>query len=369
MTVTKMYVPKYTITTSILKNVGAIEAAREVVMNAPLVPAWESKFREEAKLKAAHYGTVLEGNDLTLSEAKIIVEQQVQTPGDAQRAGIVARERDVQEVINYRNVLDYIERVLPQENFGYTRELILEMHRLVTDRIIPVEQVGRFRQVQVVLRNSETGEIGFRPPAAHEVAYLMDDFLRWLNSDFGRKEHPVIRAALAHYVMGAVHPFIEGNGRTARAMSTLILSVEAYDVKKFFALEEYFDKNAEEYFGSLMAVSNQAEKLEDRDITPWIETFTHALAIELNRIKEQVRGLSVDIKIKEQMGTQVALTERQMKLMEYLHSNGEMGMADARGVLAMVSEDTILRELKFLIEKGIIEKRGSTKAAKYVIKK
>lgn len=365
-----MYVPKYTITTTILKNVGVIEAAREVVMNAPLVPAWEAKFKSEAKLKAAHYGTVLEGNDLTFGEAKIIVEREVTSPAGAAEAGVVARERDVQEVINYRNVLNFIDQMQPQDDFVYTRDLITRIHGLVTDRIIPPEQVGKIRDVQVVLRNSITGEVGFRPPDATEVRFLIDDFLNWLNSERGRSEHPVIRAGIAHYVLAAVHPFIEGNGRTARAMTTLVLAKEAYDVKKFFALEEYFDNHAEEYFGSLMEVSNQSEQLEDRDMTAWLETFSKALAIELSRIKEQVRGLSVDIKIKEQMGgTQVALTERQMKLMEYLHANGEMGMAEARGVLPMVSEDTILRELKFLQEKGIIEKRGSTKAAKYVIKK
>jgi Fic family protein len=364
-----MFSPKYRITTEILKNVSAIEAAREVILNAPLIPAWESRFRQEAKMKAAHYGTALEGNDLTFNEAKIIVERGVLTPEEAAEVGVVARDRDVQEVINYRNVLDFIERLVPGERFGYSKELILEMHKLVTDKIILPDQTGAFRQVQVVLRNSITGEVGFRPPASEVVQQMLDEFLEWLNGEVGKREHPVIRAAVAHYVLAAVHPFVEGNGRTARAITTLILSVEAYDVKKFFALEEYFDNHAEEYFGSLMEVSNQSERLEDRDITPWLETFSRALAIELTRIKEQVRNLSVDIKIKEQRGEQVALTERQMKLVEYLQSNGEMGMAEARGVLPMVSEDTILREVRYLMDKGVIEKRGSTKAAKYVLLK
>ena len=118
-----------------------------------------------------------------------------------------------------------------------------------------------------------------------------------------------------------------------------------------------------------MTVSNQSPMLEDRDLTPWLEVFTQALAMELTRIKEQVRELSVDIKIKEQRGMQVSLSERQMKLMEYLHSNGEMSMREAKGVLAMVSEDTILRDLKDLMDKQVIDKRGSTKSARYVLKK
>ena len=354
-----MYVPKYTITTSILKNIGLVEAAREVIENAPLVPAWEAKFRGEARLKAAHYGTALEGNDLTFNEARAVME--------GREDEVVARARDVQEVINYRSVLDFIEGVKDVNN--YTKDLLLQLHKLVVEKIVSSEQTGQYRTSQVVLKNSVTGEIGFRPPQALDVPFLVDEFLRWLNGDFGKKEHPVLRAGVTHYVLAAVHPFIEGNGRTARALATLVLFNEGYDIKRFFALEEYFDKHAEEYFGSLMAVSNQSPMLEDRDLTPWLEVFTQALAMELTRIKEQVRELSVDIKIKQRMGKQIALSERQMKLMEYLHSNGEMTMKEAKGILPMVSEDTILRDVKDLMEKQVIMKQGSTKSAKYVLKK
>lgn len=366
-----MYVPKYAINTGILKNIGLVEAAREVIENAPLVPAWEAKFRDEARLKAAHFGTALEGNDLTLNEAKIIVEGDMQNPAQAASAGVVARDRDVQEVINYRNVLEFIEGLSDgaQENFAYTKETLLKLHELVTTNIIPSGQSGKFRTSQVVLRNSITGEVGFRPPNFLDVPFLIDDFLRWLNSDFGKKEHPVIRAAVSHYVLAAVHPFVEGNGRTARAFATLVLFVEGYDIKRFFALEEYFDKHAEEYFGSLMEVSNQSDRLEDRDLTAWIDTFTQALAVELSRIKDRIRELSVDTMIKKRQGKQVSLSERQMKLIEYLNSNSMISMKEAKTVLPMVSEDTVLRELKRLIEDGVIIKRGSTKAAKYILKK
>ena len=369
-----MYIPKYSITTEILKNIGLVEVAKEVIENVPLVPGWEAKFREDAALKAAHYGTALEGNDLTMGEARKIFEGGVETVDQAEGAGVYARARDVQEVINYRNVLKLIEGCrqggkITDRLFGYTRELLLEIHRLATERIIPPVEAGKFRTAQVVLKNSITGEVGFRPPGSLDVPFLTDDLLRWLNSDFGRKEHPVLRAGITHYVLAAVHPFIEGNGRTARAFATLVLYMEGYDIKRFFALEEYFDKHSDDYFGALSEVSNQSPRLEDRDLTPWLTVFTKALAAELSRIKEQVRELSVDIKIKQKMGQQVALSERQMKIVEYLNSNGEISMAEARGVLSMVSEDTILRELRYLMDKGVITKRGSTKAARYLLQK
>lgn len=353
-----MYNPRYTITNTILKNVGLVEAAREVIENAPLIPSWEAKFRDEARLKAAHYGTALEGNDLTFNEAKMVME--------GRESEVVAKERDVQEVINYRKVLDFIGS---NTDSVYGQDLLLQVHRLVTDKLISDEKSGRFRDTQVVLKNSVTGEIGFRPPAASEVPFLVDDFLGWLNNDDAKKQHPVIRAGITHYVLAAVHPFVEGNGRTARALATLVLFMEGYDIKRFFALEEYFDKNAQDYFGSLMQVSNQSEKLEERDLTPWLEVFTQALAVELTRIKETIKQLSVDLQIKVRQGKQVVLSERQTKLVEYLNSNGELTMKEAKGMLPMVSEDTILRDLKDLMEKSVVGKKGSTKAAKYILKK
>ncbi len=354
-----MYTPKYKITTEILKNVGMVEVAREVIDNAPMVPAWEAKFRSEAALKAAHYGTALEGNDLTFNEAKAVME--------GRENEVVARARDVQEVINYRRVLEYLES--SREGAEYTKELLMSIHGLITDKLIEENKIGKYRDTQVVLKNSITGEVSFRPPGHLDVPFLIDDFLGWLNSDAGRAEHPVVRAGVAHYVLAAVHPFVEGNGRTARAFATLVLFREGYDIKRFFALEEYFDKHAEEYFGSLMEVSNQSPKLEERDLTPWLKTFTQALSIELTRIKDKVRELSVDIQIKKRQGKQVSLSERQMKMVEYMGTHGEITMKEARGVLPMVSEDTILRDLKDLMEKEVIAKKGSTKAAKYILKK
>ena len=77
----------------------------------------------------------------------------------------------------------------------------------------------------------------------------------------------------------------------------------------------------------------------------------------------------MDIKIKERMGKQISLSQRQMKIMEYLNSNGEVTMKEAKGMLPMVSEDTILRDMRDLMEKQVIDKKGSTKLARYSLKK
>ena len=142
---------------------------------------------------------------------------------------------------------------------------------------------------------------------------------------------------------------------------------EGYNIKKFFSLEEHFDEDPAAYYEALSNVDRQSPNLGNREITPWLEYFTGVVAIELTKVKEKVRKLSVDSRLKVKFGEQVALTERQMRLIEYISDQGSGGMNELKKVLSMVSEDTILRELRDLLTKGILKKTGTTKASKYVI--
>jgi hypothetical protein len=122
-----MYTPNFTITNRILKNMGIIEAAKEVIENAPLVPAWEAKFREDALVRTVHHGTHIEGNDLSLTEAERLLAG----------AKIVGRERDIQEVLNYRNVLKFIENYDKTE---ISEESLKHIHEQTVHRIYPMTQ-------------------------------------------------------------------------------------------------------------------------------------------------------------------------------------------------------------------------------------
>lgn len=369
-----MYIPRYTITNSILRNVSTIDACKEVIENAPIIPAYEKKFRDEARIRTVHHGTHIEGNDLSLEQAEKVV---LLTPSEtnaqdaAQKVGLTARERDVQEVINYRNVIDWLDKEFEKhqegskENFSYTESQIKHIHKLTLHRLVPEENQGVYRKTQVVLKDSRTGEITFRPPPGVEVPYLMEDFLVWLNEDEEQGTHPVIKSGISHYAIASVHPFVDGNGRTARAFATLTLFVEGYDIKRLFSLEEYFDKDAEKYYRVLIDTSNQSRELSDRDLTNWLEYFTQGLAIELSRVRDRVHKLSIDARIRIKRGQRVLLSERQIKIIEYLSENGRGRMGELKDLLPMVSDDTVLRELQSLTEQGIIKKYGRTKGAYY----
>lgn len=345
-----MYSPNFSITNKLLKTIGTIEAAKEVIENAPLVPAWEAKFREEAIVRTVHHGTHIEGNGLNFTEAG-----QVLAGGK-----IVGRDRDIQEVLNYRNVLKFIESYDKNE---VTEETLKHIHELTVFHILPDETIGNYRKQQVVVKNSATGEITFRPPPAVEVPFLMTSFLEWLNNPVA-DIHPIIKAGATHYEIVRIHPFLDGNGRVARAAATLVLFKNGYDIKRFFSLEEYYDREPIHYYEALQSVG----KLEG-NLTGWLEYFTEGLAIELTRIKEKVKSLSTDLKIKKSLGgQQLALSERQIKVVEYIQENGFLQNKAFFELFPMISEDTVLRELKDLLAKGIVKKEGTTKGARYVLR-
>lgn len=331
-----------------------IEAGREVILNAPLVPAYEKKFREEAIVRTVHHGTHIEGNELNLTEAERVLKGQP----------VVARDRDIQEVINYRNVLNYLDYVGQGEisKGRITEEVVKKIHTLTVEKLMQPEAGGSFRKTQVVVKNSKTGEITFRPPPAIEVPYQISDFLEWLNKTSKDDMHPVLKAGITHYELVRIHPFIDGNGRMARAAATLVLFFDDYDIRKFFSLEEYYDRDAAHYYDSLRSAAQG-------ELTTWLEYFTEGLAIELSRIKEKVQKLSTDLQLKQKLGgQQVFLTERQISIMEYIQRVGFLNNQGFEDLFPKISEDTILRDLKDLMGKGIIKKEGKTKASRYMLR-
>lgn len=351
-----MYKPKFYISNQILKNIGSIEASKEIIDHAPLLPYFEKEFREDALVRSVHYGTHIEGNELNFTEAEKVLAGQ----------NIPARERDIQEVINYRKVLEYIGHLKAEESsLKITEDLIKELHQMTVNKLLPEAQCGVYRKTQVVVKNSLTGEVSFRPPMAVAVPFQIRELLDFIDMAKEQDIHPVLESGVVHYEFVRIHPFLDGNGRVARAFATLILFLEGYDIRRFFSLEEYFDKDALKYYQALQSVEKA-----DGDLTKWLEYYTLGLSYELAKIREKVESISIDAKLKEKLGgAPILLSPRQLKIIEYIQKVGYLQNQAFESLFPMISEDTILNELKALLKNGIIKKQGVTKGAKYIMAK
>lgn len=343
-----MLEPSFKITNKILTAISKIEAAEEVIRHAPLLPLWEKQFKEDAVVRAVHHGTHIEGNMLGKDEAKDVLLGK----------DVLARPRDIQEVINYRRVVEYIDDEAKRKIEKITEPLILKLHRLIVTKILPEEQSGAYRTKQVVIKDSQTGLVTFTPPTALEVPFLMREFIFWINKE--EDIHPIIKAGIVHHELVRIHPFVDGNGRVSRSLATLVLLLGGYDIRRFFSLEEFYDKDPLTYYENL-------QKASSGDLSSWLEYFTWGASVEFDKVKEKVLKLSKDAKMKERFGgQQIFLNDRQIKIMEYINEIGYLQNQSFPSLITDVSEDTILRDIKDLIVKGLIKKVGSTKSARYV---
>lgn len=364
-----MFIPTYHVTNNLLKYIGRIEACKEVISNAPLIPAWEAQFRDDAKVRTIYHGTHLEGNDLTKEQASIIIhgQQNANALEIGEESGIVARERDIQEILNYRRVLEWIDEwgSFTGKTVTYSEQILKTIHTLVATKVLPDTQVGQYRTQQVVVRSVEDSSVVFKPPMYIEIPEQVSSFMTWLNVPANREISGVLRAGIALYELVRIHPFIDGNGRAARAFALLILYAEGYDIKKLFSIEEYFDRDIDGYYRAILSVQQSL----NQDMTYWLEYFAFGLAVELDKIKQRVLKLSKDAQLKDQLGgVQVALTERQIAVLELIREKRSVTTAEVMKILPLISSDTILRDLKDMMKKGLIKKEGITKGVVYYLR-
>jgi Fic family protein len=344
-----VYHPNFKYTHKVVKNLTHIAEARTIILNSPLIPKWEVSLRREALIHSAHSSTAIEGNPLTLEEVTDL----------AAGRDIMVRRKDRQEVLNY---LEALERIPEFAQIAPFRSLtLLEIHKIVTKATLDnPEDVGVFRNRQVVVGNRITGQVTFRPPSFEDVPDLVEQFLKWFNSEESNDLDPVITAGITHYELVRIHPFVDGNGRTARVMASIVFYGRRFDVKRFFALDDYYDNDRRAYYDALKSVNKQT-----LDLTSWLEYFTEGVAVSIEAVKKKVIGLSKDIKALKQKG-QIALTARQMRIVEKIVEHGSTTNREVREISGL-SDESVRRELSKLIILGVIRREGEGRAVHYVL--
>jgi len=172
----------------------------------PLPPATLRVLHEDLQVRLAFHSNAIEGNTLSLRETQLVIEQGITIGGHSLKEHLEATNH----AVAYDTVAALADAATP-----ITIAIILELHRLVTDRIL--DEPGHFRRGAVSIRGSQ-----LTPPPAREVPVLMATWLAWLDDD-GLAYESITRAAIAHHGFLAVHPFLDGNGRTARLLLNLLL--------------------------------------------------------------------------------------------------------------------------------------------------
>ncbi|MBA7574854.1 hypothetical protein ES708_16669 [subsurface metagenome] len=345
-----MFKPNFKYTNKIVKLLTRISTTKETILNSPLIPKWNVTLRQEAIIHSAHSSTSIEGNRLSLEQVSEL----------ARGREITATRRDKQEVLNYLDVLKNIKNLI-KDNFITERD-ILNIHRMVTKNTLDnLADSGVYRNRYVVVGNRFTGEVFFRPPQNQEVPGLVKDLLSWINSEESKELDPIIEAGIVHYELVRIHPFVDGNGRTTRVLAALILYLRGFDTNQFFCLDDYYDSDKPAYYKALQSV-----KPDTLNLTDWLEYFVEGVNVSTEAVKERIVKLSSK-RLRKAKGRQIALTERQMKIIEFINQNGKITNKDVREMFKF-SDEGALKEIKKLINLEIIKSEGKGRALHYIFK-
>lgn len=270
--------PLYVITPKIAKDLMRIEAAKEKVSLLPVNPSVIASLRETAKLYTTHYSTMIEGNRLDSVQVREVLTLDGHFPG---------RERDEHEVKGYYAALAQLEQYAAQDH-PITETVIQTLHALVLsdgkEKVLPTA----YRDGQNVIRDGATNIIVYMPPESKDVSTLMQQLVDWIRKN---RDLPCpIVAGVAHYQFATIHPYYDGNGRTARLLTTLILHLGGYDLKGLYSLEEYYAKNLLGYYRAISIGPSHNYYLgrAESDITSWIEYFVEGMAVAFEKVVKQM---------------------------------------------------------------------------------
>lgn len=337
--------PKFTITNRMTAAITQIERARGFLEAARLSDDWVRDMGAEALIKEAHHTTHIEGTRLTLEQAERLWNGEVVPEADPD---------DTRELLNYRSAFEFVSDCLDSGD-PITEGLIREIHRKLVEGVRGGKaDPGNYRRIQNYVANSSTGEVIYTPPSAVEVPIMMAEMVKWLNSDLDI--HPVLISGIAQFQLVHVHPFLDGNGRTSRLLSTLCLYKAGYDFKRLFTISEYYDRDRSTFYKKIQSVREN-----DMDMTGWLDYFITGLETQMIEVKE--RGEQVirrDVLVQKH-----SLNERQSKALGYLLQNDKLTIQDFESLCPDVNRRSLQRDLKGMLDKQLISSEGATHHQEY----
>ncbi len=314
---------------------------RQTVLLTPINPQIELEWRFQSSIEATHYSTAIEGNPLTLEEVrKLLSNQPILKP----------RNREI-EVRNYKHALDWIRHEWSGHNKPLDSQTIIELHHMIMRDLDLPARLGKWRTDPVFVFDTRTQEPVHEGDPAKDIAQRIAAMCQWNQQS---SLHPAIRAAIIHLEFVRIHPFMDGNGRTARLLETLVLAQHAWDARGLIALEPYYKNHLFQYYEKIQT------SLKHQDWAAWIYFVVTGLLEQLQNLKQRLQT-----KEHQTLPEIPLLNERQWRILALLEpTNALISNADIQR-LTSASHMTAARDLTYLVQLGLLEKHGAGRATKY----
>ncbi len=323
----------------------------ETVIAIPVLPQWSTRFEEEI-IRRSIFGTAaLEGNPLKEEEVDKIIHEE---PNDKKA------DRAEQEIRNLKAVYRYIREQAPAPSpVELTKEFIIETHKIITSNISYASNVpGNYRPHEVKVGDKDHGGVYTPPKCLPDIEALMAKFVEWINSEPVKALDPLLRGALAHYHLGLIHPFGDGNGRVARIVEAFMLRLSNIKYVPTM-LSNYYYRKMDAYYWAF----SLARKNKESDVTPFLAFVLEGVIDSLNEIRGGITDNLQILIMRDYVAylrEKKRVSQRQCDLINMLLSKWRpvtlqdlLTVTPFNALYRTVSERTARRDLQKLADKSI----------------
>ena len=317
-----MYIPEYSITPKILKNIASIEYARAVIENTSILPTWALQLQREALTSTVINLLHLEGVNADTEVVKSHIDGLINS--DNQNSLIRQATTLLNKVSELSISTNIDEEVIKKHFFDATKK-------------------------QSFRKNSVSGKVNSQEILA-EIVELFD----WINSVDAIQTHPLIVGAIVMGRLEEIYPFDELSSWFSNFSTLVYLKTCTYTLRDFLIFGDF------DYIPTTTSIA----QTEEKDMTQWIENFTQNLLNKAEQVKAHVFMFANDATLSKATG-QARLDSREQKIVLYIQDYGLLQNSDFGKLFPDLSQDTVLRTLKRLIDRDIIVKKGSTKSSRY----
>ena len=332
------WTPRYRISDRLLSTIREIGEAIGVIRSLPLPPKTLARLELDARGLSAYASTSIEGNPLPLTDVKRILKNKKTHARDTEK-----------EVLNYNKALEDLHADLRSGTFRLNIRMLEKTQKtVVTDLMDNPADCGHLRRAPVVIRNPrKPDEIVFMPPDAKDVPALTKSLMAFINDHIGTID-PIILAGLFHRQCVIIHPFMDGNGRTTRLLTTAILGHAGLDLFEIFSFENYYNQNVTRYFKTVGLEGDYYDLQDMIDFTAWLEYFADGILDELSRVRKT---------LPETSKAMPRLEPHHRQILEYIAEHGsitqrEYASISPRSLAARKNDFEKLLNLRLIDSKG-----------------
>lgn len=338
---------KYQVSNKLLKNIKSISIKISEFENKNISVPVLAKYELNANLLSSYSSTSIEGNPLALTEVKKILKSRP-----------LQIRKSEQEVLNYNDCLVWLNSGIKENTLHFSYETVLKIHKTVMKDLIAKSLVGKIRNEPVFVNDPKLRKTIYWPPDHQDVQVLLKELFTFIRQNEEEMD-PIILAGVFHKQFVIIHPFVDGNGRSVRLATKLLLARLGINTFHLFSFENYYNRNVSRYFSNVGVRGNYYDILKEIDFTQWLEYFSDGILDELSRVQKDLENevkTPIDI-----------ITSHQEIILNYIKRHGFIRDKDY-AKLTDRAKATRALDFKKLIEKGHIERHGNGPTVFYKLK-